>query len=297
MSDRRPYTTRFAPSPTGRLHLGHAYAALVASDMATASGGTFLLRIEDIDGRRARPEFERGIFDDLKWLGLSWPGPIMRQSERMKAYGVAIAALRSRDLIYPCFCTRKDIAAEIGASGAAPHATTMGPDGPIYPGICKTMSPGERRRRIAAGDAHALRLHMDRALNLINGPLVFQECAEGMNGESGTITATPEIFGDVVLARKEVATSYHLAVVVDDAAQGVTLVTRGRDIFPSTHLHRLLQALLDVPTPAYLHHQLICDENGKRLAKRNDALSLAALRESGKSPADIRRMLPDPTSR
>lgn len=294
MTSARPNITRFAPSPTGHLHLGHAYAALVAWEYAQASGGTFLLRIEDIDGRRTKPEYERAIFTDLKWLGLSWPGPIVRQSERMKAYATALQNLRGKDLLYPCFCTRKDIAEEIGASGRAPHATSLGPDGPMYPGICKGLSPQERRTRIAAGEPHALRLHMDRALKLAPGPLSFREFGQQ---EKRLVDATPEIFGDVVLARKEVATSYHLAVVVDDAAQGVTLVTRGRDIFPSTHLHRLLQALLDVPTPDYLHHELICDADGKRLAKRNDALSLAALREAGETPASIRAMLPSPTSR
>lgn len=283
-----PQITRFAPSPTGRLHLGHAYSALVADHHARASGGRFLLRIEDIDQGRARPAYEQAIFDDLRWMGLEWPEPVMRQSGRMDAYAQALDALTTRGLLYPCFCTRKDIAAEIEASGHAPH----GPDGPIYPGLCKHLSDEEVAQRIAASEAFAMRLHMDRALGAAVEELSFIECGKGPDVENGKVLAKPTIFGDVVLARKDVATSYHLAVVVDDAAQGITLVTRGADIFPSTHLHRLLQALLGLPTPAYLHHTLMTDEAGNRLAKRHDARALAALRESGLSGADVMRMLP-----
>jgi len=282
-----PQTTRFAPSPTGRLHLGHAYAALVALEAARESGGRFLLRIEDTDTSRARAEFEQAIYDDLKWLGLTWEAPVMRQSERGPAYAAAIDQLREMDLVYPCFCTRKEIEAEFRATVSAPH----GPDGPLYPGTCKHLDPQEALERIANSEAYALRLHTDRAM-AAGGGLTFQEYGAGPNGETGTITATPAIFGDIVLARKDALASYHLAVVVDDAAQEISLVTRGNDLFPATHVHRLLQALLGLPTPAYLHHQLICDETGKRLAKRHDALSLAHLREMGETPESIRAMLP-----
>jgi len=287
-----PQTTRFAPSPTGRLHLGHAYAALVAQKAALASGGRFLLRIEDTDTSRARPEYEQAIYDDLHWLGLGWESPVMRQSERGAAYAAAIETLRARDLVYPCFCTRKEIEAELRASVSAPHLSTeQGPDGPLYPGTCKHLDPQLALDRITRGEAHALRLHVDRAI-AARGALSFKEFGAGPNGETGTVTATPDVFGDIVLARKDALASYHLAVVVDDAAQGITLVTRGNDLFPATHVHRLLQALLDLPTPAYLHHALVNDETGKRLAKRHDALSLHHLRETGETPESIRAMLP-----
>jgi glutamyl-Q tRNA(Asp) synthetase len=290
--------TRFAPSPTGRLHLGHAFAALVAWDMARASGGRFLLRIEDIDAARVRPEYEKAIYDDLHWLGLTWEEPVMRQSERGAAYEAAIEQLRARDLVYPCFCTRKEIEAEFRASVSAPHMSPeQGPDGPIYPGTCKHLAPQEALDRIARGEPHALRLHMDRAVQTARGPLSFTEYGAGPEGDTGAITATPEIFGDVVLARKDALASYHLAVVVDDAAQDITLVTRGNDLFPATHVHRLLQALLDLPAPDYLHHPVICDESGKRLAKRHDALSLQHLREAGETPQSIRDRFPKPVKR
>ena len=281
-----PEITRFAPSPTGRLHLGHAFSALVAFEAAQASGGTFLLRIEDTDQGRSRPEYEQAIFDDLHWLGLSWPAPVMRQSERGPAYEQALASLKARGLTYPCFCTRKEIEAEFRASIAAPH----GPDGPLYPGTCRALSQQEAEARVAASESHAVRLNMDAALNTLVSPLIFRE--RGM-----AIAATTEIFGDVVLARKDAVASYHLAVVVDDAAQGITLVTRGEDLLPSTHVHRLLQELLNLPVPAYAHHQLICDETGKRLAKRHDALSLETMRAEGATPESIHALLPDLTSR
>ncbi len=286
--NRPPHITRFAPSPTGRLHLGHAFAALVAWEAARASGGKCLLRLEDLDASRVRPAYEQGIYDDLRWLGLTWEEPVMRQSERVPAYRAALDTLRAKGLIYPCFCTRKEIEAEVRASVSAPH----GPDGPLYPGTCKGLPQKEAAARVAAGDAHALRLHMDRAIAVAGNGLAFHEHGAGPDGETGAITAAPEAFGDVVLARKDAPSSYHLAVVVDDAAQGVTLVTRGRDLFAATHAHRLLQALLDLPVPDYLHHDLICDEAGKRLAKRHDALSLEHLREAGETPETIRARLP-----
>lgn len=268
--------TRFAPSPSGRLHLGHAYSALFAARAADPDG-RFLLRIEDIDGARCRPEFEAAIYEDLTWLGLEWERPVLRQSERFDLYTDALRHLETRGLIYPCFCTRKEIAAEIAAAAAAPH----GPDGPLYPGTCRHRSAAERRRRLDSGEAHAWRLNVVEALAEV-GSLTWRERGKGLQ------KAEPELLGDVVLARKDVPTSYHLAVVLDDAAQGVTLVTRGLDLFASTHLHRLLQALLDLPVPEWQHHGLISDASGQRLAKRHDALSLAALRESGLTPAEVR---------
>jgi glutamyl-Q tRNA(Asp) synthetase len=269
--------TRFAPSPSGRLHLGHAHSALFAA--RAAAGGRFLLRIEDIDLGRCRPEFETAIYDDLAWLGLTWEQPVWRQSERLAAYGAALDRLAALDLVYPCFCSRKEIAAEIARSAAAPH----GPDGPLYPGLCRRLDAEQRAERVAAGEAHALRLDMARALAL-TGPLSWHD--EGR----GDIPATPERLGDVVLARKEVPTSYHLAVTLDDAEQGVTLVTRGEDLFEASHVHRLLQALLELPVPRWRHHGLLRDEAGRRLAKRHDALAIASLRAAGHSPAEVRRL-------
>ena len=267
--------TRFAPSPTGLLHLGHAYAALVADE-----SGTFLLRLEDIDQGRCRPAFEEAIYEDLAWLGLSWPEPVMRQSERMEAYGTALKRLAEQGLTYPCFCTRADIAAEIERAGGAPH----GPDGPVYPGICRDLSDTERTERIAAGEPHAIRLNMEKALAQ-TGPLTWTD------QRLGSQTADPMRFGDVVLARKDTPTSYHLAVVVDDAAQRVELVTRGEDLALSTDVHRVLQVLLGLPEPAYLHHKLITDADGKKFSKRDHAVTLQALRAAGKTPEEIRGMV------
>jgi glutamyl-Q tRNA(Asp) synthetase len=273
--------TRFAPSPTGRLHLGHAFSALFAERAARAAGGRFLLRLEDIDAGRCRPEFAAAILDDLAWLGVRWDGAVRRQSAHFADYRAALDKLAERELLYPCFCTRKDIADEIARAGHAPH----GPDGALYPGLCRGLERAEADARIVAGVAYALRLDMARALDAVGAPLAFVDHA------AGTIAADPAQFGDVVLARKDVPTSYHLAVTVDDARQGVTLVTRGRDLLAATHVHRLLQALLDLPTPEYHHHDLITDAGGQRLAKRADAASLAALRAAGSDPASVRRQL------
>ena len=267
--------SRFAPSPTGRLHLGHAYSALRAFDFARRRGGAFLLRIEDIDPGRARPEHIAGIVDDLAWLGLGWDGDIVLQSQRLPSYEAALDRLKAADLVYPCFCTRAAIAAEIAASAAAPHA---GPDGPRYPGVCRRLGAREREDRMARAP-HAWRLDMARA-SARAGPLRWRD-------HGREVAAEPETFGDVVLARKDAPTSYHLAVTIDDAAQGVTDVVRGRDLFAATHIHRLLQALLDLPTPDYHHHDLLTDTDGKRLAKRSSAPSLAALRASGADPAAL----------
>ncbi len=271
--------TRFAPSPTGRLHLGHAFSALVAAALA-GPAGTFLLRLEDIDTGRCRPAHATALLADLRWLGLHWPEPVWRQSARQAAYRAALDTLAARGLLYPCFCTRRDIQAEIAAAGAAPH----GPDGPLYPGLCRRLSAAERTRRQAAGEPHALRLDMARA-QAVAGPLVWEDLA------AGPVAATPEALGDVVLARKDIGTSYHLAVTVDDAAQGVTLVTRGEDLFHATHLHRLLQALLGLPVPRWYHHPLLTDEDGRRLAKRDRAETLASRRAGGETPAALRARL------
>lgn len=270
-------TTRFAPSPTGLLHLGHAYAAGFAFELARREGGRFLIRLEDIDGTRARPEYEQAIFDDLAWLGLDWERPVRRQSDHFDDYRRALGELQEHGLIYPCFCTRKEIQAEIAGAANAPQ----GPDGPLYPGTCRLRSEAERAEKIAAGLPFALRLDVAKAAAMTGGPLFWEDL------EHGRHAATPEVFGDVVLARKETPASYHLAVVVDDALQDITHVTRGLDLLPATHLHRLLQALLGLPVPQYHHHKLITDDEGKRLAKRDQARSLKSLREAGWIPEQV----------
>ena len=279
----RTVVTRFAPSPTGLLHLGHAHAALFAQRAAAAKGGRFLLRIEDIDTGRCRPEFEAAIHEDLAWLGLDWEAPVVRQSDRFAAYAEALGTLEARGLIYPCFCTRKEIQAEIAGAGQAPH----GPDGPLYPGTCKRLGGDERRARRAAGRPYALRLDVETAAATA-GALAWVEHGRSLAGAS--VRAEPGVHGDVVLARKDVPVSYHLAVTLDDAAQGVTLVTRGEDLAPATHVHRLLQALLGLPVPEWHHHGLLADTAGRRLAKRDDARSIRALREAGHGPAEVRAM-------
>jgi glutamyl-Q tRNA(Asp) synthetase len=271
--------TRFAPSPTGRLHLGHAFAALTAYDLARRSGGRFLLRIEDIDQARCRPEFGAGILEDLAWLGVIWPEPVRQQSEHMPAYAAALARLQR--LTYPCFCSRKDIA----EAAAAPQ----GPAGPLYPGICRRLSPGERQDRL--GQPYVIRLDMARALASLTGPLQFFEHGQGPDGQSGLIEADPAGHGDIVLARKDTPASYHLCVVLDDALQEVSLVTRGEDLFAATSVHRLLQTLLGLPAPKYWHHRLIRDEAGRRLAKRDTAKTLRELRIAGATPQDVRKMV------
>lgn len=273
-----PIVTRFAPSPTGRLHLGHAYSALFAHAQAGADG-RFLLRIEDIDPTRCRAEFIDGIYEDLSWLGLVWEQPVRRQSAHLDDYRAALARLDAQGLLYPCFCTRKDIADEVARAGHAPH----GPDGILYPGLCRGLSAAERAARIASGAPFALRLDMAMA-QAHAGRLSWHDRAAGQQ------IATPEVFGDVVLARKDTPTSYHLAVTVDDALQDVTLITRGHDLFAATHVHRLLQALLDLPIPEYHHHRLLTDDSGKRFAKRDRSLTLLSLRETGHSPQDVRKM-------
>ncbi|GAB5470751.1 MAG: tRNA glutamyl-Q(34) synthetase GluQRS [Rhodospirillales bacterium] len=272
-------TTRFAPSPSGYLHLGHAYAALFAAESAGPEG-RFLLRIEDLDQGRARADYEAALEADLAWLGLDWPRPPLHQSARGKAYAAALERLRQDGLLYPCFCTRAEIRAEIAGAGQAPQ----GPEGPLYPGTCRGLDPARAEARLATGEAAAWRLDMAEALAR-QPRLTWHDRAAGRQ------QAKPEVLGDAVLARKNLAASYHLAVTLDDAAQEISLVTRGSDLFAATHLHRLLQALLDLPVPDWHHHRLITDAAGKRLAKRDDALSLQTLRGAGWTPADIHRAL------
>ena len=300
--------TRFAPSPTGLLHVGHGWSALMAMDMARAAGGAFRLRIEDIDGTRSRPEHVAGILADLTWLGVAWDGEVMFQSQRLDRYDAALDRLRSEGLLYPCFCTRADIQASL----TAPH----GPEGPVYPGTCRGLSEGERERRISAGEAHAWRIDMGRAVErvgmLIWSALPFPVRAEPVEASSSSsnkdgplrrrlrrrsgqastssgrtvqIAAAPHTHGDVVLARKDAPASYHLSCTLDDAAMGVTHVLRGDDLFTATHVHRLIQALLDLPSPAYVHHPLLLGADGRRLAKRDGAIALADLRRDGMDPA------------
>ena len=279
-------TTRFAPSPTGLLHLGHAFSALIAWRRARAAGGRFLLRLEDIDPNRCRPEFAAAIPEDLAWLGLDWNGEIRVQSAHLPEYRATLDALAGQELLYPCFCTRNDIVREVEHAAHAPHGPESGPSGPDggprYPGTCRGRSADERATRIARGQPHALRLDMARALETVAAPLTFEEEGEG------TIACDPAAFGDVVLARKDAPASYHLCVTHDDALQGVTLVTRGIDLKPATHLHRLLQALMGWPAPRYAHHRLLTDAAGRRLAKRDRAATLRELRASGVTAAEVR---------
>lgn len=268
--------TRFAPSPTGRLHLGHAFSAISAHDRARAAGGMFLLRIEDIDGTRSRPEHVAAIEADLRWLGLAWDGPVLFQSTRLDAYAAALARLRERGLLYPCFCTR----AEIAASLSAPHD---GPQG-VYPGTCRTLSAECRARRIAAAGPYAWRLDMAAAVALCGALTWHDEIA-------GAVTADPSAHGDVVLARKDAPASYHLAVTLDDAAQGVTHVVRGADLFATTDVHRLLQGLLGLPGPVYRHHPLLTGVDGARLAKRDGAPTLEGVRAAGADGPALARAL------
>jgi len=279
---------RFAPSPNGYLHLGHALSALRNFDLARAAGGRFLLRIEDIDAARCRPDYEQAIYDDLAWLGITWEQPVRRQSAHFDEYGAALARLDAMGLVYPSFESRGEIARLVAARETrAPWPRD--PDGaPLYPGDARALPPSERRRRMEAGDPYALRLDMAAAIAR-TGALSWGET--GAESEAGSVAAAPQMWGDVVLARKETPTSYHFAVVVDDARQGVTHVVRGQDLFWSTSVHRVLQALLDLPAPSYHHHRLILDAEGKKLSKSTRATALRALRESGATAADIRRMV------
>jgi glutamyl-Q tRNA(Asp) synthetase len=275
--------TRFAPSPSGYLHIGHVYSAWQGWQRARADGGCFLLRLEDIDQTRCRDEFAAAIIEDLAWLGLAWDGPVRRQSEHFGEYRGALDRLEAVGVLYPCFCTRREIAVEIGRSGGAPQGEAR----PPYPGTCRGLGTAARAARRAAGRDHALRLDLARAVAL-TGPLDWVE--EG-GGEPCRVRADPTPFGDVVLARKDTPASYHLAVTLDDAIQGVTLVTRGADLAPATHVHRILQALLGLPTPRYRHHPLVADAAGRRLAKRDGAPAIRAMRRAGSGPAEILAMV------
>ena len=281
---------RFAPSPNGYLHLGHAYSALINDDMARQRHGRLLLRIEDIDAARCRPEYEAAIYEDLRWLGIDWQPEVRRQSEHFAAYQAALTKLEAAGLIYPSFESRSEIAAlvaERDRGGRWPRD----PDGvPLYPGSARKMPKAERERRTRDGAPFALRLAMDAAVARA-GILTWTETGSGPQGQSGTVVATPQMWGDVVLARKEVPTSYHLAVALDDALQGVTDVVRGQDLFWSTAIHRLLQTLLGLPEPVYHHHKLIVDAAGRKLSKSTLATSLRDLRGSGTTPLDVRRMV------
>jgi glutamyl-Q tRNA(Asp) synthetase len=280
---------RFAPSPNGRLHLGHAYSALLNERLARRGDGRFLLRIEDIDVTRCRPEFEEAIYEDLAWLGLAWETPVRRQSEHFDSYEAAAGRLKGQGLLYPCFCTRAAIAAEVARREAETgKAWPRDPDGaPLYPGTCRRHPPSDRR--ITADAAHAWRLDMEAARKQRPGPHVFTRFA--LAGADKSIAAKPERWGDVVIVRKEIPTSYHLSVVLDDALQGVTHVVRGRDLEGATDLHVLLQALFGLPSPAYHHHRLLRDDDGAKLAKSLKSEPLAALRARGVTAAEVRKAL------
>ena len=288
-----PYVTRFAPSPTGLLHLGHAFSALTAFDAARTSGGQFLLRIEDIDAARSRPAFESAIHEDLGWLGLSWPQPVRRQSEHMADYQAALTRLRGLGLLYRCFRTRREV---LDAIASAPH----GPGGDTAGGVFRgtPLPPDEEAALMAERRPFAWRLSLERAHAILGGfeDLRFEEAGEGPGGEHGAIAADPGLEGDVILARKDVGVAYHLAVVVDDALQGVSEVVRGADLHAATHVQRLLQALLGLPTPRYRHHRLLLGEDGRRLAKRSGAPALRHLREAGVRPVEIRNRLDLPAA-
>ena len=281
---------RFAPSPNGYLHLGHALSALVNFEMARAAGGRLLLRIEDIDAARCRPEYEQAIYEDLAWLGITWEEPVRRQSAHFDDYRAGLARLEAAGLLYPSFESRGEIARLVAERER--HAPwPRDPDGvPLYPGTARTSSPAERRRRMTSGEPYALRLDTAAALAR-TGPLTWAETGAGPEGETGAVAAGAQLWGDVVLARKETPTSYHLSVVLDDAHQGVTHVVRGQDLFWATGVHRLLQALLGLPAPKYHHHRLILDADGQKLSKSTRATALRALRDDGASPADIRGMV------
>ena len=272
---------RFAPSPTGPLHLGHAYSALLAWDRAMENGGEFLLRIEDIDQSRARPEWEAQIFDDLAWLGLRWPKPVLRQSNRLPAYRGALGILWNKGLLYPCTCTRRDINEAMQAPQEG--APLLGPDGVIYPGTCRAEPIGNLPEHTA------LRLNLSAALSA--DILHFEETGLKAGRIEFSADEAIETIGDIIIARRDMGSSYHLSVVLDDAFQGVSHITRGQDLFEATKIHVILQKLLGLPTPVYHHHRLIRDENGKRLAKRDDARAIAGYRADGASPADIRHMV------
>ena len=281
---------RFAPSPNGHLHLGHALSALLNFDMARAAGGRFLLRMEDIDTARCRPEFEAAIYEDLAWLGLEWEQPVRRQSEHLDDYRVALAQLDARHLTFPSFESRAEIAHLVADRESHARWPRDPDDAPLYPGVARLLTAAERQARIAGGGPYAIRLDMAKAVEWA-GPLHWTETGAGQAGETGEIAADLAAWGDVIIGRKETPTSYHLAVVIDDALQGVTHVFRGHDLFWSTSVHRVLQALLDLPAPVYHHHRLILDDAGRKLSKSTQATGLRELRAQGAAASDIRGMV------
>jgi glutamyl-Q tRNA(Asp) synthetase len=293
-TDPEVATVRFAPSPNGLLHLGHARSALLNWRFAKQSGARFLLRIEDIDIIRARPEFEQAIFEDLAWLGLDWPEPVRRQSDHFDDYRAALAELRKLGLIYPAFMSRAEVASHVRAYEQNGRTWPRDPDGaPHYPDLDQGLAEAERNRRIDAGDPHSWRLNMQAALDCLTSQeggvarLTWQEDGHGPDGETGEIVADPGAWGDVVLARRDVPASYHIAVTVDDALQAITTVIRGQDLFASTSVHRLLQSLLRLPAPIYRHHSLVLDSSGRKLSKSDGDIALAELRAKGLSPAEV----------
>ncbi len=288
----QPYITRFAPSPSGRLHLGHAYSALTAYRAAKQNGGRFLLRIEDIDASRCKPEFTDGIFEDLAWLGLKWETPVRLQSEHMDDYQQALETLKDRGLLYPCFCTRKDIRAKInhtqGISGTPHHsAPERGTTGLIYPGTCRTLSPTKAAALIQKDTPHAWRLNLSAALAQIKSKAPNETELTWFDEVKGKIMTEPHLLGDVILGRKEMPTSYHLSVVIDDALQNISHIVRGMDLFEATHIHIILQRLLGLPTPVYHHHALLLDDTGERFAKSSRSATLLSMRRSGISREQI----------
>ncbi|TNE57885.1 MAG: tRNA glutamyl-Q(34) synthetase GluQRS [Alphaproteobacteria bacterium] len=278
--------TRFAPSPTGFLHLGHAYAAWVAFEFATDNHARFLLRIEDTDQTRCQPEFERAILEDLRWLGLTWQEPVRRQSEHLPLYAEYIQKLSGRGLTYPCFCSRKEI-----LETSHQQNLPIGPDGPLYPGTCRMLSEKDTARRLASGDAHVLRLDLEKALQEVSSDLCFDEQGSDNDLPKGSTLVDPTNAGDIVLARKGSTTSYHASVVIDDHLQGITDVVRGRDLYSATHIHRVLQELWGFAAPRYHHHAVLVDENGRKFSKRDRDHSLQAMKKAGKTPADLKEMI------
>jgi glutamyl-Q tRNA(Asp) synthetase len=274
--------TRFAPSPTGLLHIGHAYSALFSFNEAIKQDGEFILRIEDIDINRCKDEYEKAIYEDLKWLGLSWPEPVRRQSDYLDDYKNAVSQLLEINVLYPCFCTRKDIQRETKLSAIAPH----GPEGPIYPGTCKHLEEEDREKKISENTPYAFRRNVDKARKHIGHDIYWFDYHKGKQ------KARPETLGDIVIARKDIMTSYHLSVTLDDHLQDISIVTRGEDLFYATHMHRLLQELLNLNVPEWHHHNLLLDDKGKRFAKRNKSVTLKELRENeNKNPEDIMKMI------
>lgn len=283
---------RFAPSPNGRLHLGHALSAIVNHDMAAAMGGRFLVRIEDIDRTRCRPEFERAIFEDLTWLGLAWEEPIRRQSDHLDLYAAALERLKEMGLVYPSVMSRGEIKAMVAAAEVTGEPWPRDPNGsPLYPGRERELSQAAQAELLATGGAHAWRIDVAKAVARVGESLTWRETGAGPSGESELIAADPTAWGDVTLSRSDAPSSYHLSVVIDDALQGVTHVVRGRDLYHATSIHRLLQRLLDLPEPVYHHHRLVLGPDGRKLSKSNGDTGIAALRAAGHEPADLRAML------